>query len=114
MCVSLSGWSFIKPLISHRTINYRVSVEHDNGGAHTLMNDERKLTLDSDEVSWAHVGGLADDGRAPCRMTLATRDVPDPGRVLSLRVRSSASLSLWAGLPLLHVAGTMEGAAGME
>ena len=46
-------------------------------------------------------------------MTLATRDIPDPGRVLSPRVRSSASLSPWAGLPLLHVAGTMEGAAGM-
>lgn len=51
-------------------------------------------------------------------MTLATRDVPDPGRVLSPRVwlqcSSASSLSLWAGLHLLHVAGTMEGAAGME
>ena len=65
MCVSLSGWSFIKPLVSYHTINYRASVEHDNGGAHTLMNDEQKLTLDSDEVSWAHVGGRQTTGGPP-------------------------------------------------
>lgn len=65
MCFSLSSWSFIKPLVSYGTINYRVSVEHNNEGAHTLMNDEQKLTLDSDEVSWAHVGGQLTTGVPP-------------------------------------------------